>query len=55
VSGAIKANVPARAALKLPTHHDAMTVLGHKGAERLLGQGDLIYQASDQPAVRLQG
>ena len=55
VSGAIKANVPARVALKLPTHHDPMTVLGHKGAERLLGRGDLIYQASDQPAVRLQG
>lgn len=55
VRGAIKANLDARVALRLPTHHDSMTVLGGKGAERLLGRGDLIFQAAGQPAVRLQG
>jgi len=55
VRGAIKTNIPARIALRLPTHHDSSTVLGRKGAEQLLGLGDLIYQGSDQPPVRLQG
>jgi hypothetical protein len=55
VRGAIKANLDARVALRLPTHHDSMTVLGGKGAEGLLGRGDLIFQAAGQPAVRLQG
>jgi S-DNA-T family DNA segregation ATPase FtsK/SpoIIIE len=55
VRGAIKANLDARVALRLPTHHDSMTILGGKGAERLLGRGDLIFQAAGQPALRLQG
>ena len=55
VKGRIKANLDARVALRLPTHHDSMTALGSKGAERLLGNGDLIYQSAGQPRVRLQG
>jgi S-DNA-T family DNA segregation ATPase FtsK/SpoIIIE len=55
VRGAIKANLDARVALRLPTHHDSMTILGRKGAERLLGRGDLIFQAAGQAPVRLQG
>ena len=55
VRGGIKANLDARIALRLPTHHDSMTILGHGGAERLLGRGDLIFQAAGGPALRLQG
>ncbi len=55
VRGAIKANLDSRVALRLPTHFDSMTVLGGKGAERLLGRGDLIFQSAGEPAVRLQG
>lgn len=55
IKGAIKANLDARVALRLPTHHDSMTVLGGKGAEKLLGNGDLIFQSSGHPRIRLQG
>jgi hypothetical protein len=55
ISGTIKANLDARVALRVPTFHDSMTILGTKGAERLTGRGDMIFQASGQPAERLQG
>jgi hypothetical protein len=55
VSGGIKGNLSTRTALRLPTHHDSMTILGGKGAESLLGSGDLIFQSSAQPPIRLQG
>jgi S-DNA-T family DNA segregation ATPase FtsK/SpoIIIE len=53
--GAIKANLPSRIALALPSHHDSMTVLNAPGAEQLLGKGDLLYQSSTVDRVRLQG
>jgi hypothetical protein len=55
VRGAIKANLDARVALRVPTHHDSMTILGGAGAERLLGRGDFLFQAAGNPAIRLQG
>jgi hypothetical protein len=55
VRGAIKANLPSRVALGLPSHHDSMTILGSPGAEDLLGRGDLIFQSSSGERVRLQG
>jgi energy-coupling factor transporter ATP-binding protein EcfA2 len=55
VRGAIKTNLDARIALRVPTHHDSMTILGRAGAERLLGRGDLLFQGAGGPAVRLQG
>lgn len=55
ISGTIKANLDARVALRVPTFHDSMTILGTKGAERLTGRGDMIFQAAGQPAERLQG
>jgi len=54
ISGAVKANLDARIALRLPTHHDSMTILGTKGAERLTGKGDLLFQSAGQPVERLQ-
>lgn len=53
--GVVKANLPTRFAFRLPTPADAITVLGHGGAERLLGSGDMIMQLNGQPDVRLQG
>lgn len=53
--GVIKANLPTRIALRLPTASDSLTVLGHGGAERLLGNGDLLLQIHGHPDVRLQG
>jgi DNA segregation ATPase FtsK/SpoIIIE-like protein len=32
-----------------------MTILGGKGAEILLGRGDLLFQSAGQAPVRLQG
>src|SRR5690606_31499068 len=55
VRGAVKANLDARVALRLPTHHDSMTALGGGGAERLLGKGDFIFRSSSHPTERLQG
>lgn len=53
--GAIKANLPSRVALALPSHHDSMTVLNAPGAEQLLGKGDLFFQSSTVDRIRLQG
>jgi energy-coupling factor transporter ATP-binding protein EcfA2 len=53
--GAIKANMPSRIALSLPSHHDSMTVLNSTGAELLLGTGDLLFQTSGGERLRLQG
>jgi hypothetical protein len=55
VRGAIKTNLDARVALRVPTHHDSMTILGGAGAERLLGRGDFLFQAAGNPTMRLQG
>lgn len=55
VEGAIKSNLDTRVALRLPTSHDSMTILGGGGAEKLLGHGDLIFQNSSTPPLRLQG
>jgi S-DNA-T family DNA segregation ATPase FtsK/SpoIIIE len=54
VPGAIKANLPARFAFRLPTASDSVTVLGHGGAERLLGWGDMLLQLNGEADRRLQ-
>ena len=55
LKGAIKANLPSRVALTLPSHHDSMTVLSESGAEDLLGKGDMIYISNKGERIRLQG
>jgi len=45
ISGDIKANLPCRISLKLPTYTDSFTILGQGGAENLLGKGDMLVQA----------
>lgn len=43
VTGRIKANLPARCAFRLPMPSDSVTILGRKGAEQLLGKGDMLF------------
>ncbi len=46
--GKIKVNFPARAAFRVPSAADSKTILGHKGAEQLLGCGDMFYVSPEK-------
>lgn len=56
VTGTIKANLPSRIALKVMNFQDSQTILGEGGAEKLLGNGDMLYKNSGMPGYeRYQG
>ncbi len=54
ITGLIKANVPSRIALRVPTQIDSRTILDTAGAEKLLGQGDMLAMVGTNQAERLQ-
>ena len=55
ISGTIKANIPGRVAFATTNATDSRTILDESGAETLIGDGDMLYRASDGLTVRAQG
>lgn len=56
ITGLIKANVPARIAFTVASQIDSMTILDQAGAEKLLGQGDMLMKTVSSPKPRrIQG
>lgn len=49
VTGVIKANFPARAAMRVPSRHDSRTIIDQGGAESLLGRGDMLFTGAFRP------
>jgi len=56
ITGLIKANVPARIAFTTASGVDSKTIIDGVGAEKLLGQGDMLFLTADMPKPkRVQG
>ena len=56
ITGLIKANIPARIAFTVASQVDSRTILDQAGAEKLLGQGDMLMSTPQLPKPkRIQG
>lgn len=56
ITGLIKANVPARVAFTTASQVDSRTIIDQVGAEKLLGQGDMLLLTAEMPKPkRIQG
>ncbi len=49
ITGTIKANLPARISFKVASQIDSRTILDEKGAEDLLGKGDMLFIRPGDP------
>lgn len=49
ITGLIKANIPSRMALQVASQIDSRTILDTRGAEELLGRGDMLYMTGRMP------
>lgn len=55
ITGLIKANIPTRIALKVGSQIDSRTIIDRAGAEKLVGQGDMLFVSQDHPEpIRVQ-
>ena len=56
ITGLIKSNLPTRIAFKVASQIDSRTILDHKGAETLIGYGDMLYiNNGSADMIRAQG
>lgn len=56
ITGLIKANIPSRIALSVSSQIDSRTIIDSIGAEKLLGNGDMLYYPVGIPKpIRVQG
>ena len=56
ITGVVKANIPSRISFAVASQIDSRTILDMKGAEKLLGKGDMLYlpMGANTP-IRIQG
>ena len=56
ITGLIKANITTRIAFQVATQIDSRTIIDMGGAEKLLGNGDMLYLSTNSPKPkRIQG
>ena len=53
ITGVIKANFPTRLSFKVTSNMDSRTILDTKGAEQLVGMGDMLFSSGSE-IIRLQ-
>lgn len=54
ITGTIKANIPTRIALNVASQIDSRTIIDQMGAEKLLGQGDMLFSSEGSKLTRIQ-